>query len=127
MVLKDETVNTDTRIACIFFAYANGEVIEVLKQRGKALINGNLNSMYKSEEKLNKYIHRNEEALKRPVKAFLTFQSQEGYERCMEHVTTKRNFLGQIEYNDSLYALTFLDEKLEVKAATEPSDIIWEN
>ena len=92
--MKDESVNTDTRIACIFLAYANGEVIDVLKNRGKALINGNLNGMYKAEEKLNKIIHDNEDALKRPVKAFITFNSQEGYERCMEHVNTHRNFLG---------------------------------
>ena len=92
--MKDESVNTDTRMACIFFAYANGQVIDVLKDRGKSLINGNLNGMYKSEEKLNKLIHNDEEAFKRPVKAFITFNSQEGYERCMEHATTSRNFLG---------------------------------
>ena len=34
---------------------------------------------------------------------------------------------GQIIYNESDYALTLLDEKLELFEACEPSNIIWEN
>jgi hypothetical protein len=127
MVLQDEKVNTDTRIACIFFAYANSSLIEVLKRRGNNLVNGKLHQMYKTEDMINQLIHERHEEFKRPVKAFVSFNSQEGHERCMEYVFTTKNFLGQVIYNESLYALTLLDEKLEVKEATEPSDLIWEN
>ena len=35
--------------------------------------------------------------------------------------------MGHTIYNESLYALIFMEEKLEVKEATEPSDLIWED
>ena len=45
----------------------------------------------------------------------------------MEHVSTSKNFVGYTIYNESLYALIFMEEKLELKEASEPSDLIWEN
>lgn len=73
--LSDPRVNTDTRIACIFFAYANSNLIDVLKERGDDLINGNLAKMTKTESKINSMMEKRSEEFKRPVKAFLTFNT----------------------------------------------------
>ena len=64
---------------------------------------------------------------KRPVQAFIMFANQEGFERCSEYVSTEKNVLGFPVWNESDYALTILDEKLEVIESPEPSDLIWEN
>lgn len=59
--------------------------------------------------------------------AFVTFLRQEGYERCCTYVETSKNLVGQVKQNPSGRKLEFLGKLLEVQAAQEPSDIIWEN
>ena len=56
VVLNDKSINSDTRIACIFFAYSNSDLIDKLKVRGDDLINGNLQKMTKTESQINKMI-----------------------------------------------------------------------
>jgi hypothetical protein len=59
--------------------------------------------------------------LNRPVTAFLTFENEEGLNRC-------KNYDETVE-NDSQYSdiRTLLASKLKFKDAAEPTDIIWEN
>ncbi len=62
-----------------------------------------------------------------PVVAFVTFNSQEGYERCINHMESTKNFYGEPIYNESGHGFKLFDEEQEVYAANEPSNIIWEN
>ena len=62
---------------------------------------------------LDKYI--------RPVSAFLTFENEEGLNRCLNYNETVGDFE---EYADFK---TFLGEEIDIQEASEPTDIIWEN
>jgi hypothetical protein len=60
-------------------------------------------------------------SLNRPVTAFLTFENEEGLNRCKKY--------DEIVSHDDAYASirTLLDQPLNFKDAAEPTDIIWEN
>lgn len=62
-----------------------------------------------------------------PVTAFVTFNSQEGLERCVNHMGCEKDLFGSPVYNPSGNGLRLLGEEQEVFEASEPSDIIWEN
>lgn len=49
-----------------------------------------------------------------PVGAFITFENEEGLQRCLSLQINKNN-------------VKILGEKPHVKPATEPTNIIWEN
>ena len=59
--------------------------------------------------------------------AFITFKSQEGYERCVENAVTPLNFKGEPKFLKGKQHLEILGKNLECLPAPEPSDIIWEN
>ena len=61
--------------------------------------------------------------LTRPVTAFLTFNTQEGYERALKNYGP--DAAKPISTNREGYY--FCDSKIEVEPAPEPSNIIWEN
>ena len=62
-----------------------------------------------------------------PVAAFVTFNSQEGFERCINHMGCTKDLFEFPVYNPSGSSLRLLGEEQEVFEASEPSDIIWEN
>lgn len=60
--------------------------------------------------------------LQTPCSIFATFQTEEGYQRAL-------NYNIVLEENPEEYARYeyFLDQKIEIQPASEPTDIIWEN
>ena len=55
--------------------------------------------------------------------AFLTFNTQEGYERALKNYgPDSANSFSEVTENHM-----FCESKIEVEAAPEPSNIIWEN
>ena len=53
---------------------------------------------------------------------FATFQTEEGYQRALNYnsvLETNAEEYGRYEY--------FLDQKIDIQPASEPTDIIWEN
>ena len=57
----------------------------------------------------------------RPVTAFLTFENEEGLNRCKAYTQV-------VESDDSFKHMeTILGEKVNFEDAAEPTDIIWEN
>ena len=76
----------NVKIASLSMAYDNREIIEILKSRGQNLVNGKQKQLRKDEEKINKLVKQQKDKFKRPVFAFVTFNCQEGYERCMKWV-----------------------------------------
>jgi hypothetical protein len=64
---------------------------------------------------------KNLERFNRPVTAFLTFENEEGLNRCLNYNET---VMGDESYADYR---TLLGEELDIDGASEPTDIIWEN
>ena len=96
----------------IQFAYNNAGLIGLLKQRGAAIKGGNFKKVKEIEDKINEVKNTNLDHYTRPVFAFLTFENEGGYE------------VGR-KYESDETAL--LECKINIKEATEPTDIIWEN
>lgn len=79
--------NKKAAVANIAFAYANHEVIELLKARGTAITALNKEEMQKKDEELINLI-RNEEnfnTFKVPVCAFVTFENDDAYNIASEN------------------------------------------
>jgi len=79
--------------------------------------------MEEVDAKINDLKDRDLEGLTTPCSAFITFQCEEGVNRA-------RKYDQAVEDNPrelSRYALWLDEFKLDIKNASEPSDIIWEN
>lgn len=94
------------KIANISFAFDNDDMIELLEKRGTAICNNKEEEKVKIEKKIDELHKSKSEELSRPVKAFITFETQEGYERAIRYKENGRKTL---------------------KPAVEPTNIIWEN
>lgn len=95
--------------------------------RGEKLADGKYRENSKLEEKINTMIDADEARYKRPVVAFVTFAQQEGLDRVDKFMTSKYNIFGKLVGNPSGHDLTFMNERLQVYRAPEPSNIVWEN
>jgi hypothetical protein len=95
--------------------------------RGQKLADGKYRENSKLEEGINKMIDADEARYKRPVVAFVTFAQQEGLDRVDKYMSSKYNVFGKLVGNESGHALTFMNERLQVYRAPEPSNIVWEN
>lgn len=108
-VALQPAVNRDdasTKIANISFAFDNYEIINLLEKRGAAIVNRKEKQQLEIEEKLEEIRRQKADEVSRPVKAFITFETQEGYERAKKIKKDNLNVL---------------------KSAVEPTNIIWEN
>lgn len=115
---EDEDYDNDDKkekvaIANMCFAYANKELINLLRERGRYLTKGQVNKIPKIEAKINKIVKEKRKELIRPIYAFITFKYQEGMERCINEFETKDNFWGYPIFHEK--ALEILDVKLGVK------------
>ena len=84
--------------------------------------------MEKEENKLKDFANKNFEKLQRPVMAFITFTTQEAYERSLNNMETVKNFFKIAKFNDEeKNYFQLFDEKVQLIAGPEPTNIIWEN
>jgi hypothetical protein len=88
----------DVEVACVTFAYDNVEVIDLLLERGSHISSGEFDKFVKAQNKITTVIDRKFEQLVRPVKAFVTFTTQEAAERCLRAYGTKLNNLYQVKF-----------------------------
>lgn len=73
-------------------------------------------------------INRNKKKFKRPVAAFVQFETQEGKERAEKYWDSHLNDFGYLEENDADKYVNILDEDLELFGEVpEPSNMIWKN
>jgi len=64
--------------------------------------------------------------LTRPVCAFITFESDDGYNEALSY--TKKGWLSKVTAaEDAATTANILGRPVEFTAATEPTNIIWEN
>jgi len=75
---KDEKIE----VATISFAHRNGEMIKKLFKRGKAFGNGRFSRVAMLDAEIEMLKRTKGSELATVVNAFITFATQEGYERC---------------------------------------------
>lgn len=122
--------NPNIRIAHISFAFDNKEIIELLLKRGVIIVDGKFTKLKEINQKIDDCMEKHKEKIERPVAAFITFENQEGFERGVfyfPHHTEEENheydWVDPVTEEDK----QFLGKKLELKRATEPANILWEN
>lgn len=98
--------NNEIKIANITYSFGNHKMIKLLEKRGRAIINHNHEEKAKIEKQIEELKDNHLDELSRPEIAYITFETQEGYERA----TNIRQ------------GLTHL-----FSPAVEPTNIIWEN
>jgi len=113
--------NETIRISTISFAFRNAKLLHLLTQRGTAVNNAQVDKLPKIDEQINSIKEAEKDTLRVPVTAFITFETQEGYERAC-NIKAKRNWLCRLNYEQE-----FLDAPLYFREAPEPTNIIWEN
>ena len=59
-----------------------------------------------------------------PIKAYISFTNQEGYERCVKRLSCEDTIGNKNKYK---VEMKILDQDIRIVAATEPTNIIWEN
>lgn len=69
-------------ISLVTFAFDNAELINLLKERGNAIKFEKWDRMREINKKINELKTKNVEKYNRPVAAFLTFENEEGINRC---------------------------------------------
>jgi len=112
------------KIAYIAIGYANGEVIGLLRQRGTAIAQGKFSDISKIDESIDKVATEKKEQLSTPVSAFITFETQDGSERCSTYLMKKTE---RGLKNRKYRRINLLGEEPTLLRSTEPSNIIWEN
>jgi len=68
-------------VSRIGFAYDNVEMINLLKKRGAILTSGNLDKLADVDADIKNIAIYKYETVTRPVTAFITFETQEAFER----------------------------------------------
>lgn len=117
----EEETPEKINICLITFAFDNSELINLLKERGNAIKFEKWDKMRVINKKINELKTKNADKYNRPVTAFITFENEEGINRCRAY--------NDVVQTDSQYShyQTFLGEELNIEDASEPTDIIWEN
>lgn len=69
-------------ISMCTFAFDNSELINLLKQRGNAIKFEKWDTMRHINKQIDEIKTKNVEKYNRPVTAFLTFENEEGLNRC---------------------------------------------
>lgn len=109
------------KIANITFAFNNAKLIKLLRKRGSAIAEGNFFKLPEIDEQINELKETDLQSLTKPVTAFITFETQDAFERACEFRATK-TWCGDIKTEHE-----FDGAPLYFEAAPEPTNIIWEN
>ena len=116
----------DVEIACIAFGYKNRSVIQLLKLRGTALAQGHFKKIRPIDTRISKILTEEGSKIVTPVSAFITFNTQEGYERCNNSLFIRTTAGLKNKNRDQTFTL-MSQSKPEVQDAPEPTNVIWEN
>lgn len=89
-------------------------------KRGQFIMGSKAKELEILEEQIATYLEKNGDQLAEPVKAYLIFQDEEGYQRAINLDKKTVCFKTQTE-------VTLHGKPIYFKAAPEPSNIMWEN
>jgi hypothetical protein len=118
-----EHADDPVKIACVTFAFNNAEIIQNLKWRGRYIKFEKWSKLEKLSSKMTNRLHNSQELLDKmqtPVACFMTLETEEG--KCRADIYNET-----VMMNDYAQYRTFLGSEIDVKGASEPTDIIWEN
>lgn len=111
-------------IAATTFAFENGPLIGLLKQRGAAVRADKFDEMRKIDAQINDYKNAHLEDCTRPCSVFMTFETEEGYQRATQfNDVVENSTLAEVQGQKMWLG----DQEIDIQEASEPSDIIWEN
>lgn len=119
----EEERDRPVKIAIITFAFNNSEIIHNLRKRGLLLGKEKWKKIEKLQKKMSDRLANSQELLDKmqtPVSCFMTLETEEGKSRGELYNDT-------VELEDYAHYRTFLGSEIDVKQASEPTDIIWEN
>ena len=113
----------NVKVAIASLAFKNGVMIDLLRQRGGLIKAEKWDKLKEIEAKINVEKDKTIEDLCRPCSVFMTFESEEGYNRALNYHQTIE------DKPEEFGALKFwlAKHEIEIQEASEPSDIIWEN
>ena len=121
--IDDNNANKQIKIAQITFAFFNDQVITWLKKRGEYIKSEKYELLEELNEEIDKGLENQEllDKLQKPCSCFVTFETEEGYARAqLYNKQVEEKVLPR-------YYGYFLEEKIDIQEASEPTDIIWEN
>lgn len=120
-VLRPDEPPSPVTIANITFAFNNAKLLHLLQERGTAVASGMFKNLPEVDKKINELKKHEANSLTKPVSAFITFETQDGYERACE-------FEGYYNWKGELIAENEFDGAgLYFNEAPEPTNIIWEH
>lgn len=102
------------QVADIIFAYDNSNLINLLKKRGTAIGNLKFDEMRKVEKEIDELINKEFDKLTEPVSAFIIFEEEDG-------------IIVALEESEANSDAKIMGQPMRFRAATEPTNIIWEN
>lgn len=119
------------KIAQITFAYHNAQIIDWLKQRGALIVAEKHEEVDKLNNKIADAIDDPDgkllNELQHPCSVFASFECEEGQKRALKYTDAVAGKLGpSYDHMKECYK-DFLGEEIDIQAACEPTDIIWEN
>lgn len=122
---------TDVEVKGIQFAYNNHEIIDVLKKRGAAIAGTKWEDVTKFDNQLSEMVKNeaNYEKFTTPVVAFVTFESDDGQVEALSF-SKQHHWYDLKDRHDPYKGFkreTILGERAHFIAATEPTNIQWEN
>lgn len=110
----------DFEIAEINFSFKNREILNLLAERGKAILDNDHEMKILIEQEINAIIKIEHERLTTPVAAFITFANEESY--------LKATDLNKVRVGSKVYYKKYWQgHPLFFKPALEPSAVLWEN
>lgn len=115
------TEDTDLKIANVNFAYSNHKLLALLQQRGTMIVAGKYGSLAEVNKQIETCVYQNKDEIIRPVTAFISFETQEGYERAV------KAWLLEGHGNVMNLQNSLLKDLIHLRSAPEPSNILWEN
>jgi hypothetical protein len=125
--VEEGVAKDDVNIAIISYGYHNSKMIKLLKKRGNYLGNGKINDFMKNEKMSRGLVLSNAEfeKMKQPVCAFVTFTTHEAAMRCQKYLMRRDPVTNK--KNKEFRGCVIMGNKADIKAASEPSNVIWEN
>jgi len=106
------------------FGYKNGKLIKLLQIRGTLIANGRFKDLGGVDNAISKILKSESSTITTPVTAFITWETQEGYERCNNYLFQRTtNGLK----NKQKQTFTVFGFEPRISDAPEPTNIIWEN
>lgn len=121
VLYADQVQAPPVRISNITFAFNNAKLLGLLRERGTVVASGNFAKLPDVDKKINELKTHDLQSITKPVAAFITFETQDGYERACE-LKGKPKCNGEIEAERE-----FDGAPLFFEDAPEPTNIIWEH